>query len=110
MIIQFFLNNCNTIENTKIFNSQIQYAIDNHATILLFHIFLTQINLWKNIMRCVHTLDPTFIFKTMDINHPMSCSPSYKLLNDPSKTTSLPYKINIYIYIYIFKLNYVLVG
>jgi hypothetical protein len=30
----------------------------------------------------------TFIFKTMNINHP-SCLPSYKLSKDPSKTTSL---------------------
>ncbi len=31
-----------------------------------------------------NTTSPTFIFKTMDINHP-SCLPSYKLSNNPSK-------------------------
>ncbi len=29
----------------------------------------------------INTLGPTFIFKTMDINH-QSCPPSYKLSND----------------------------
>jgi hypothetical protein len=36
----------------------------------------------------------------MDINHP-SCLPSYKLLNDPSKTKSLHYAIHINIYMLI---------
>jgi hypothetical protein len=31
---------------------------------------------------------PTFIFKTMAINH-QSCPPSYKLSNDPSKALGL---------------------
>jgi hypothetical protein len=35
-----------------------------------------------------NTLGPTFILKAMDINH-LSWPPFYKLLNDPSKTTSL---------------------
>ncbi len=35
-----------------------------------------------------NTLDLTFIFKAMDINH-QSCPPSYKLLNDSSKITNL---------------------
>jgi len=42
----------------------------------------------------VNTLGPTFISKTMDINH-RSCLPSYKLLNDPSKITSLHFTIQI---------------
>ncbi len=33
----------------------------------------------------INTLSPTFIFKAMDINH-QSCPPTYKLLNDMSKT------------------------
>ncbi len=36
----------------------------------------------------------TFIFKANDINHP-SCLPSYKLLNDPSKTIGLHFTIHI---------------
>jgi hypothetical protein len=36
----------------------------------------------------INTLGPTFIFKTMDINH-QSCPPSYKLSNDPNKIASL---------------------
>jgi hypothetical protein len=40
------------------------------------------------------TLDLTFIFKTMDINH-QSRPPSYKPLNDLSKTTSLHFTIHI---------------
>jgi hypothetical protein len=40
-----------------------------------------------------NTLGPTFIFKTMDINH-QSCPPSYKLSNDTSKTTNLHSTIN----------------
>ncbi len=42
----------------------------------------------------INTLGPMFIFKTMDINH-QSCPPSYKLSNDPSKTTSLHSTIHI---------------
>jgi hypothetical protein len=34
-----------------------------------------------------------FIFKAMDINH-QSCPPSYKISNDPSKTTSLHSTVN----------------
>ncbi len=41
-----------------------------------------------------NTLNPTFIFKTMDINH-QSCPPSYKFLNDLSKTTSLHFTIHM---------------
>ncbi len=45
-----------------------------------------------------------FIFKTMDINH-QSCPPSYKLSNEPSKTTGL----HSTIYIYMCWLNYVFI-
>ncbi len=41
-----------------------------------------------------NTLNPTFILKAMDINH-QSCTPSYKLSNDPSKTTHLYSTIHI---------------
>jgi len=41
-----------------------------------------------------NTLGPTFIFKTMDINH-QSCPPSYKFSNDPSKNAGLHFTINI---------------
>ncbi len=41
----------------------------------------------------INTLGPTFIFKTMDINH-QSCPPSYKLSNDLSKTIGLHSIIN----------------
>ncbi len=41
-----------------------------------------------------NTLHPTFIFKTMDINH-QSCAPSCKLSNDLSKTMGLHSTINI---------------
>jgi hypothetical protein len=51
-----------------------------------------------------NTLGPTFIFKVMDINH-QSFPPSYKLSNDPNKTTGF---LSI-IYIHICWLNYVLV-
>jgi hypothetical protein len=51
------------------------------------------------------TLCPTFIFKTMDINH-QSCPPFYKLSNDPSKTKGLHSIIRIK---NICWLNYVLV-
>ncbi len=44
-----------------------------------------------------NTLAPTFIFKTMDINH-QSCPPSYKLSNDLRKIASLHSTINIKIY------------
>ncbi len=43
---------------------------------------------------CKNTLGLTFIFKTMDINHQL-CPPSYKFLNDASKTTGLHFIINI---------------
>jgi hypothetical protein len=43
------------------------------------------------------TLSPTFIFKTMDINH-QSCPSFYRLSNDSSKTTSLHSIINTKIY------------
>ncbi len=42
----------------------------------------------------INTLGPTFIFKAMEINH-QSCSPSYKLLNDPGETPSLHFTIQI---------------
>jgi hypothetical protein len=41
-----------------------------------------------------NTLNPTFIFKAMNINH-QSCPPSYKLSNDLSKTSSLHSIISI---------------
>jgi hypothetical protein len=41
-----------------------------------------------------NTLEPMFIFKTMDINH-QSCPPSYKFSNDSSKTVGLHSTINI---------------
>jgi hypothetical protein len=44
-----------------------------------------------------NTLGPTFIFKTMDINH-QSCPPSYKFSNDPSKIVSWHSTIHIKIY------------
>ncbi len=42
----------------------------------------------------VNTLNFTFIFRTMDINH-QSCSPFYKLSNDPFKTIGLHSTIHI---------------
>ncbi len=42
----------------------------------------------------INTLGPMFIFKAIDINH-QSCSPSYKLSNDPSKTVGLHFTICI---------------
>jgi hypothetical protein len=42
----------------------------------------------------VNTLSLTFIFKAMDINY-QSCPPSYKLLNNPSKTIGLHSTIHI---------------
>ncbi len=48
----------------------------------------------------VNTLGPTFIFKTMDINHQL-CPPAYKLSNDPKNTTCLHSTIHINIYIYV---------
>jgi hypothetical protein len=42
----------------------------------------------------INTLGPTFIFKAMNINH-QSCPSSYKLSNDPSKTTGLHCTIHI---------------
>ncbi len=41
-----------------------------------------------------NTLSPTFIFKAMGINNQL-CPPSYKLSNDPSKTISLHFIIQI---------------
>jgi len=41
-----------------------------------------------------NTSGPTFIFKTMDINHP-PCPPSYKFLNDTSKIDGLHSIIHI---------------
>ncbi len=40
-----------------------------------------------------NTSSPTFIFKTMDIDHP-SCLPSYKLSNDISKIVCLHFAIH----------------
>jgi hypothetical protein len=42
-----------------------------------------------------NTLDPTFIFKAMEINH-QSCPPFYKLLNDATKIIGLHSTIQIF--------------
>jgi hypothetical protein len=42
----------------------------------------------------INTLNPTDIFKAMDINH-QSCPPSYKLSNDLSKHACLHFIIHI---------------
>ncbi len=50
------------------------------------YLFYIKLNLCKikNENLVINTLDPTFIFKIMDINH-SSCLPSFKLSNDPNK-------------------------
>ncbi len=102
------LNKCRTtIENTKdieFINSICNWQPPNDFTILyLFYIDKLVQKHNENVF--INTLSPTFIFKAMDINH-QSCPPSYKLSNDPSKTTGLHFTINIK---KICWLNYVLV-
>jgi len=62
--------------------------------IILYLFYLNKLVQKHNEIVFTNTLGPTFIFKTMDINH-QSCPPSYKLSNDPSKIASLHSTINI---------------
>jgi len=74
------------IENTKdieFINSNCNQEPPNYFTIP--YLFYTNKHVKKhNENVFITTLDPTFIFKTMDINH-QSNPPSYKLSNDLGK-------------------------
>ncbi len=74
-------------ENIQFINSICNLQPPNNFTIP--YLFYTNKLLQKH-KEYVFTnkLNPTFIFKTMDINH-QSCPPSYKLSNDPINITCL---------------------
>jgi len=90
---------CITTKNTK--NIQFvnlicnQQPIDNFTIPYLFYI--NKLVHRKNENVFVNTLSFTFIFRIMDINH-RSCSPFYKLSNDPIKTISLHFIIHTHKY------------
>jgi hypothetical protein len=79
-------------ENTK----DVEFINSIYNQQLLFRIYFIQKKLMQKHNENVftNTLRPSFIFKTMDINH-QSCPPSYKLSNDLSKTMGLHFTINI---------------
>jgi hypothetical protein len=68
-LIQTLNKFCSITKNTK----DIQFVIENHLTILLFHIYFIQINLYKNIMKmCSLTHYVPHLFSkqwTSTINH-----------------------------------------
>jgi hypothetical protein len=74
------------IENTKdiqFINSMCNQQPSNNFNVL--YLFYTNKLVQKHNENVFsNTLGPTFIFKTMDINH-QSCPPSHKISNDPSK-------------------------
>jgi hypothetical protein len=86
----------NTIKNSKdieFINSICNQQPPNNFIIpYLFYIKKLVQKFNKNVF--TKTLGPTFIFRTMDINH-QSCPPFSKLSNDPSKTMGLHFTINI---------------
>jgi hypothetical protein len=95
-----FIQNLNKFHTTTKNTRDIEYinSICNQQPpndfIILYLFYTNKLVQKHNENVFTNTLGPTFIFKTMDINH-QSCPPSYKLSNDPSKTTGLHSIINI---------------
>ncbi len=85
-----------TIENTKdieFINSICNRQPSNDFTIP--YLFYTNKLVQKhNEVMFTNTLSPTYIFKTIDINH-QTCPPSYKFSNDLSKIVGLHYTIHM---------------
>jgi len=85
-----------TTKNTKdiqFINSIFNRQLPNNFTVP--YLFYTNKLVQKhNENVFTNTLGPTFVFKAMDLNHQL-CPPTYKLLNDPNKTSGLHSTIHI---------------